>query len=70
MNRCMEVGVCKCSVCELVTGNYKYRAGVSAREFSRHYSCNVEFELLRRTSVDSSIRSDYDGSCVTRHCRH
>ena len=27
MNRCMEVGVCKCSVCELVTGNYNYRAG-------------------------------------------
>ena len=28
---------------------------------------NVEFQLLRRTSVDSSIRSEYDGSCVTRH---
>ena len=27
MNRCMEVGVCKCSVCELVTGNYNYGAG-------------------------------------------
>ena len=40
---------------------------MSAREFRRQYSCNVEFELLRRTSVDSSIRSDYDGSCVTRH---
>ena len=64
MNRCMEVGVCKCSVCELVTGNYKYTTIVSAREFCRQYSCNVEIELLRRTSVDSSIRSDYDGSRV------
>ena len=40
---------------------------VSAREFRRQYSCNVEIELLRRTSVNSSIRSDYDGSRVTRH---
>ena len=40
---------------------------VSAREFRRQYSCNVEIELLRRTSVDSSIRSDYDGSRITRH---
>ena len=39
----------------------------SAREFRRQYSCNVEIELLRRTLVDSSIRSDYDGSCVTIH---
>ena len=38
---------------------------VSAREFRRQCSCNVEFEILRRTSVDSSICSDYDGSCVT-----
>ena len=40
---------------------------VSAREFRRQYNCNVEIELLRRTSVDSSIRSDYDGSRVTRY---
>ena len=40
---------------------------VSARELRRQYSCNLEFELLHRTSVDSSIRSDYDGSCVTIH---
>ena len=45
MNRCMEVGVCKCSVCELVTGSCNYRAGC----------------------VGSSVRSDYDGSRVTRH---
>ena len=43
---------------------------MSAREFRRQYSCNVEIELLRRTSVDSSIRSDYDGSCVTIHFAH
>ena len=40
---------------------------MSAREFRRQYSCNIEIELLRRTSVDSSIRSDYDGSHVTIH---
>ena len=40
---------------------------VSAREFRRQYNYNVEIELLRRTSVDSSIRSDYDGSRVTIH---
>ena len=67
MNRCMEVGVYKCSVCEVVTGNYHYRAGCVGRKFRRQYSCNVKIELLRRTSVDSSIRSVYDGSCVTRH---
>ena len=57
----------RCSVCELVTGNIIIARVVSAREFRRQYSCNVEFELLRRTSVDSSIRSDCDGSCVTIH---
>ena len=40
---------------------------MSAREFRRQNSCNVKIELLRTTSVDSSMRSDYDGSCVTRH---
>ena len=63
MNRCM--GVCKCSVCELVTGNYNYRAGSVGPRIPQ--TVHVEIELLRRTSVDSSIRSDYDGSRVRRH---
>ena len=57
------MGVCKCSVCKLVTGNYKLSCGLCRPA----NSADSRPTLLRRTSVDSSIRSDYDGSCVTRH---
>ena len=50
-------------------GNWKLNIAqiVSARELCMQWNRNVVVEILRGTSADSAMLSDYDGSSVTRY---